>query len=844
MRFLIIGFLLWSSILLAAYRLEPELKIYYGSAPLRLQYSPVSVADVVYVPLSECAKQLGLEVVREGERIKVSRAADQQQIWFSLNSRTVKINAQTDELSDPLLVIRETPYIALGEFVWLFGYFAERLENKIILATKIEAITFDKQVLTLKGQAPLSASIAPSSKGYVVTIENCILGRGQQEQEILVEDGAIVRIVPQQSSLSPAVVQVLIETNQQVGYTLLKEAAENAIKVRFDYKVQISSAPSSAKTVIKKTINSKILWLPEQKLGAMSKIRLVLKGISYPAIPLKYLQGHLFVPFDDVFGALGCALTVQPGRLLITDPAKNNYTVVQGRITGPGLDEEFLTETVQDKVYVPLVQLLRIVGYAAYEEQQIVYINPVISSIEYDAGQAKLLIKANDRLNPKALQYLKRTAVLDIPFASYNCTQNIYRTLAPAVAQVRVAQFTQGTVRVAMDIPSTQNKPIVSYENNGQWLAILFKGTALKNISLFTDRQNNMRLYFSGATTLNGYTVSRLNAPDRLLIDFSNTVLNMPNHLEVAKGPVQRLRLSQFTLAPQVARVVLDLGPAYRGYSVAKDGALFIYSKPGLTGTPKPSSTASIRPAKTTTSVKVEPQVTNKAGAEVATDNYIAQTYAFVEKVIPVIREATQEKEPAQAGPKAIQATPVQPIRTSLQGLRVAIIPGHGGSDAGAISRTGYMEKYPTLEVAKKLQGLLIDAGAIPLLCRESDENVTLEQQAAFANRNKADILISIHFNSFVNSSVGGAESYYYKPIDYALANAVHEEILKIRHVRNKGLKKACMHNLNHTSMPGTLIEPLFISNRQEELLIKDPNYQLELAKAILRGIEKYQRTK
>jgi len=136
----------------------------------------------------------------------------------------------------------------------------------------------------------------------------------------------------------------------------------------------------------------------------------------------------------------------------------------------------------------------------------------------------------------------------------------------------------------------------------------------------------------------------------------------------------------------------------------------------------------------------------------------------------------------------------------------------------------------------------LQDGGALPLLCREDDRNVSLDDQAEFAIRNNADILISVHFNAFTDESVGGAETYFYKDIDYALSKAVHEEIVRTTGVKNKGLKKAQMHNLNHTTMPGTLIEPAFISNRREEMLIKSDIYQWKLAKAIYRGIENYER--
>ena len=837
----------------AAYHVDPGLTIRFGHTALSFSHQPMTQDDIVYVPLMECAAQLGLLVEREGARIKVSRAADMRVVLFSTLSRTVKINDVTDELDSPIVVLQNTPFISLSEFVWLFGYFVERDRQTITLATKIKDIAFDNQTLTIKGQAPLQTTVAVVPQGYVLTITNCILGSDREEQEILIADGTIDRITPKQVSLSPAVVSIFIETKQKTPYTLLKEDTENGITLRFAYTPSIRAAHVAAspseepltQSIIRKTIDAKILWLPEAQLAKQSTLRFVLKGTAYPPISVPYVQGKLLVPFDDVFGALGCTLTKKNGRWMITDPGNNTYQV------------DFVTGEMNAKPFVPLMQTLRLVGYAAYADaDQVVHINPVISDISYDATQAKLTIKANDRLSPKVLQYLKTTAVLDIPCAAYNVTQNIFRTNAPSVTQVRVAQFAQGIVRIAMDIPSTQNKPVLSYENNGQWLTILFKATALRKVTVFADKRNNMRLQFVGGTTLNAYTVSQLKNPDRLLIDFQSTLLAMPNHLDVAQGPIARIRLSQFSLNPQTTRVVLDLKPDYRAYSISKEGSLFVYgAMHDKQGAVKAIPTIIVTKPITTKTTKPKKPGNNKqplpATAKQPTADYVAQAYDFVEKVVPVVREAVNDtadkpavvtKSVAVAKASQQSTTVQQPI--SLRGLRVAIIPGHGGADAGAISRSGYMEKLPTLEVGKYLQAYLAEAGAIPLICRERDENVTLEQQAEFANRNKADILISIHFNSFMDSSVGGAEAYYYKPIDYALAKLVHEEILKIEHVRNKGLKKACMHNLNHTTMPGVLVEPLFISNRQEETMIKDSTYQQALAKAIVRGIVVYTKKK
>ncbi|MDR1114532.1 MAG: N-acetylmuramoyl-L-alanine amidase [Candidatus Margulisbacteria bacterium] len=175
-----------------------------------------------------------------------------------------------------------------------------------------------------------------------------------------------------------------------------------------------------------------------------------------------------------------------------------------------------------------------------------------------------------------------------------------------------------------------------------------------------------------------------------------------------------------------------------------------------------------------------------------------------------------------------------------LAGVRVAIIAGHGGSDPGAISKRGHKEKDITLVIAKRLQNLLREKGAVALLNREGDEGMSLNDQAQFAESNKADLLVSVHLNSFINETASGAETFYYKPVDYALAKSVHEELLKVTGQKDRGLRKSMLHNLNHTTMPGVLIEPLFMSNPREEKLILTPEFQQKLAQGIVAGLEQY----
>ncbi|GBR72382.1 hypothetical protein HP1_086 [Candidatus Termititenax spirochaetophilus] len=212
----------------------------------------------------------------------------------------------------------------------------------------------------------------------------------------------------------------------------------------------------------------------------------------------------------------------------------------------------------------------------------------------------------------------------------------------------------------------------------------------------------------------------------------------------------------------------------------------------------------------------------------------------------------TVHMPPTPALPPKTAVVPTPAVNTAsaaqtvnyLKGLKVAVIAGHGGSDPGAPSKQGYVEKEITLEIAKRLRDALRAKGAVVFLNREEDKGMSLNDQAAFANNSKADVLISVHLNSFVNESTNGAESFYYKPIDFDLAKAVHEEIIKSTGQKNRGLRKAQLHNLNHTTMPGVLIEPLFMSNPKEAKLMKSPEFQQKIVQGIINGLEKYEQNK
>ncbi|MDR2428983.1 MAG: N-acetylmuramoyl-L-alanine amidase, partial [Candidatus Margulisbacteria bacterium] len=394
-------------------------------------------------------------------------------------------------------------------------------------------------------------------------------------------------------------------------------------------------------------------------------------------------------------------------------------------------------------------------------------------------------------------------AVLNIPhpqrlyFTGDLLTTLIYdqRSLNPSVTEIQL--------KTAQKL-----QPVLLRENGGNNLVVKFTALPpppppptgnlkLERVEIVSENDNSLRLTFfsTGNVPLN-YKVSRFTAPERLALDFPATTLGIDREIALPYGPAARLRASQFTWEPLQARVVLDLNASYAAYEQARESP---YTLRVLV---TPSAVPSIAAAVTAPAA----QSVTKSGAAVTVS--------------------------------------VASGDSVLKGVRVAIIAGHGGSDPGAISKRGHKEKDLTLAIAKRLRALLHEKGAVALLNREGDEGMSLDEQAQFAESNQADLLVSVHLNSFVNETASGAETFYYKPVDYALAKSVHEELLKVTGQKDRGLRKSMLHNLNHTTMPGVLIEPLFMSNPREEKLILTPEFQQKLARGIVAGLEQYLQNK
>ena len=189
-----------------------------------------------------------------------------------------------------------------------------------------------------------------------------------------------------------------------------------------------------------------------------------------------------------------------------------------------------------------------------------------------------------------------------------------------------------------------------------------------------------------------------------------------------------------------------------------------------------------------------------------------------------------------------------------LKGKIIALDAGHGGSDSGAIGPTGVTEKGVTLRVAKALQKLLQAEGATVLMTRTTDTEVSpkkanasdveeLQARCDVGNNGDADIFISMHMDSFTNSTPSGTTGYYYSKASQRsqrLAQYVSEGVSTALGTGYRGNKSCNFYVVKHTDMPATLVEMAFISNDQEERLMNSEDGINRAAEGILNGLRRF----
>lgn len=245
------------------------------------------------------------------------------------------------------------------------------------------------------------------------------------------------------------------------------------------------------------------------------------------------------------------------------------------------------------------------------------------------------------------------------------------------------------------------------------------------------------------------------------------------------------------------------------------------------------------------------------------------------------IRSARLETsaEPDTATPEFTTPSPLfDRARPALQA--VVIDPGHGGDDAGSRGAGGTLEKTVTLGVARRLAAMIESRlGLRVLLTRDSDRTVRLDERAALANNNKADLFISLHANASPRPAVTGAEVFFLSLGEYgeeaaSLAasqapvlpvfgggrrsiDVVQWELAQLAHLdastvlartvadrladrvpmSERPLQDAPFRVLAGANMPAVLVEMGFMTNADQEAALASGAFQNSVAQALFESV-------
>ncbi|WP_167577560.1 SH3 domain-containing protein [Ammoniphilus sp. YIM 78166] len=177
-----------------------------------------------------------------------------------------------------------------------------------------------------------------------------------------------------------------------------------------------------------------------------------------------------------------------------------------------------------------------------------------------------------------------------------------------------------------------------------------------------------------------------------------------------------------------------------------------------------------------------------------------------------------------------------------LKGRTILVDPGHGGSDSGAIGpHLGTLEKVVNLQVSHLLSRKLKAAGATVIMTREDDRKVSLQERVDSSIRRQVDAFISIHHNTSENYRVNGVITYFYSNgDDRELANSIQKEVVKRTGSTDLNARYGNYFVLRENPQLAVLCELGFLTNYQEEVIMKTKEFQEQAAEGVFQGIVKY----
>lgn len=465
------------------------------------------------------------------------------------------------------------------------------------------------------------------------------------------------------------------------------------------------------------------------------------------------------------------------------------------------------------------------------------------SPVQYDV----LLLSKPDRL------------VLDLMNSMVSSDIDDVKVNDEIIKNIRFGQFNPEVARIVMDLENSVGYDISRNFSDPKQIIVTFN-SRVNSLSYNGGQENSIDIYTSGPVE---YTSMMLKAPDRIVIDLHESTLVSPTkNIPVDQGVVRDIRIEQFD--SNTVRVVVDLLEpiAYKILrSPTQDGLLKLMLNNSVRAVEVASS-------KTGSDIIIKGNGNLKPSIEfdeVSRRLFVDIPDAIMEsqmKVIMVGDGLVDRITAIQADDTTVQLAValnsyaghevkrsenngevvLKVFNSPLRNKLVAIDPGHGGTDPGAVGPTGLYEKTVNLDIAKRLERLLKIAGAEVLLTRNDDSDVYLPKRVEIVHNAKADIFVSIHSNGVTQYYPSGTEAYYYSnpTMSKKLADYINKNIVNDLDLINRGVKRKDYYVIKGNKMPSVLIEVAFITNLNEEKLLKEPLFREKVAQSIYKGIVEY----
>jgi N-acetylmuramoyl-L-alanine amidase len=348
---------------------------------------------------------------------------------------------------------------------------------------------------------------------------------------------------------------------------------------------------------------------------------------------------------------------------------------------------------------------------------------------------------------------------------------------------------------------------------------------------------------------------------------------NRPNVVRLVLDLKEEVKPQVFTLAPVAGyqhRLIFDLYPTRPVDPLAaliEQGQWSADHPPAAASAATSANPASPLPAAPPAQTEVAPDAIARLESEMSA------------------LDGTPPQQAVQPPPSQATKAPPQKV---VRMVTIALDPGHGGEDPGAIGATGAYEKDIVLSVAKRLKAKLEQLpNTRVMLTRDGDYFVPLGQRVQKARKVQADLFVSIHADAFVSPTARGSSVFVLSEkgasssaarwlandqnkadligganfgaqdkqiasvlLDLSttaqindslkLGKAVLTEIGGINRLHKRAVEQAGFAVLKAPDIPSILVETAFISNREEEAKLRDDGYQNQLADAITKGIKRY----